>query len=222
MTTMDKVIVGISIACLIGAVLYQCMLAMRVKAGLAGEHKRVSKILRSYAKLRGAQVIDDAVLVNDGLSGWADHILIGYFGVLLVYDLTYPGIYSGKADDESWTVALDDSVGRIKNPFPIAGQCAGRVNTLLKKEGIKVTVERAAVLTGRGRKRTQTYVMSEDVVLLRNLRGYLNKTKFDEDRDVAIDKVAAALKAGLKQPEPVPEKQPETKPEQEKQPEQKA
>ena len=66
---------------------------------IENEKRKVSKRLRTFAAPRGFRVLDNVRLVSGGLSGWADHVLVGYFGVLLVYDLCYSGEYYGGADD---------------------------------------------------------------------------------------------------------------------------
>lgn len=185
---------------LVIAVVIAVYKVMRIRAGEAGEKKRVSKLLRSYAKPRGFQVLDDTVLISDGLSGWADHILVGHFGVLLVYDLCWSGEYFGTVDEENWVLRIPDK-GRFKIENPLrtaAPHCIGRINTLLKAEGIKLSVDTVAVITG-AKKKTTRCINAENIILITNLRKYLNKVKFEEDRDVNVDAVAAILKQALKQ-----------------------
>lgn len=80
------------------------------------ERRKVSRVLRSFAAPRGCKVIDSPVLVSNGLSGWADHILVGYFGVLLVYDLCYAGEYFGGLDEEQWVIADEGKRYSVPNP----------------------------------------------------------------------------------------------------------
>ncbi|MEM1485244.1 nuclease-related domain-containing protein [Oscillospiraceae bacterium PP1C4] len=172
---------------------------MRSRAGETDEKKRVSKLLHSFAKPRGFRVIDDAVLQFGGLSGRADHIVVGHFGILLVYDLCGRGTYYGKAEEDKW-VLVNESEGRrsIDNPLRSASaQCTGRIRILLKEAGLKTSIESMAVITASG-KETESSIHCEEVVQLNNLRKYLKKAKFEQDKDVDVNAVAAILAKALK------------------------
>lgn len=166
----------------------------------AAERKRVSKILHSYAIPRSFKVLDNATLISEGNSGWADHIVVGHFGILLVYDLCWGGAYYGGPEDEKWTLKVEGKgTARIDNPLRAhAGKCTGRINTLLKNAGMKVPVESAVVVTGIS-KDTVSYIKAENIVRVKLLRKYLSKTKFEQDRDVDVEAVTAVLTGALKQ-----------------------
>ena len=53
------------------------------KLGKEGE-KQVSRILRRYARLRSYKVIDDLYLPLYDKTTQIDHVLIGFFGILVV------------------------------------------------------------------------------------------------------------------------------------------
>ena len=97
---------------------------------IENEKRKVSKRLRTFAAPRGFRVLDNVRLVSGGLSGWADHVLVGYFGVLLVYDLCYSGEYYGGADDKQWIINDKGKRYAVDNPRIHAQQCSGRVITL--------------------------------------------------------------------------------------------
>lgn len=161
------------------------------------ERRKVSRALRSFAAPRGYKVIDSPVLVSNGLSGWADHILVGYFGVLLVYDLCYAGEYFGGPDEEQWVIADEGKRYSVPNPSRAAAQCSGRVLTLCRDAGHRVPVEQVAVITFNGKK-TISYIKSPEVIKMGKLRGYLNRARFDEDRGVNVEAVTAVLEAARK------------------------
>lgn len=161
------------------------------------ERKKVSRALRSFAALRGFKVIDGPVLVSNGLSGWADHILVGYFGVLLVYDLCYAGEYFGELGEDQWVIADEGKRYAVPNPRTAAAQCSGRVLTLCKEAGHRVSVEQVTVITFNNKK-TISYIKSPEVVKIGKLRGYLNGARFDEDRGVDVNAVTAVLEAAQK------------------------
>ena len=123
------------------AVMYMRVRQDRIKdlyAPTEEKKKSVSKELRGFALPRKNKVLDDVTVVSYGHTGYADHMLIGPFGVLLVYDLCTPGAYYGAVQDQKWTISNTTKEQRIQvdNPFIAADACSGRVITLLKKNGL--------------------------------------------------------------------------------------
>ncbi|MCI8649510.1 MAG: NERD domain-containing protein [Anaerotruncus sp.] len=168
----------------------------RVKIGEKWEHNKVARSLHRFALLCNARTLDDVKLVDNGLSGWADHLLISSFGVVLVYDLCYSGEYSGKADAEKWLVRIRGrGTWSIPNPRIQAAACVGRVNTLLKKAGIHLPVSYVAVLANTHRS-TVSFVRSDGVVKLRQLHSYLEQETFKKEYPVDVEEVLKVLKAG--------------------------
>ncbi len=193
MTFTDKIAWGSGIAVLAVALVVLIARLMRVRAGAAGQKKRISAALRRFAAPRGYRVIDDARFVMGPLSGWADHLLIGVFGVLFVYDLSIQGEYYGKPDDEKWTIsAAGGKRWAIGNPLLEAGRCEGRVRTLLKEAGIKVPVERAVVIACP-LKGSASHIPSDEVMVAKRLGAYLAKSKFETDRGIDVEKVFQVL-----------------------------
>lgn len=198
MTLADKIALGSGIAALAVALVVFAVRLMRVRAGAAGQKKRVSAALRRFAAPRGYKVVDDAKFIIGPLNGWADHLLIGNFGVLLVYDLGIQGEYYGKPVDEKWTVAAAGGKRwAVGNPLLEAGKCEGRVRTLLKDAGIKVPVEHAVVIACP-LKGSVSHIPSEDVMLLQKLGNYLGKGKFEIDRGINVEKVYQVLSGAKK------------------------
>ncbi|MCI8491548.1 nuclease-related domain-containing protein [Anaerotruncus sp.] len=158
------------------------------------EKRKVSKRLRTFAAPRGFRVLDNVRLVSGGLSGWADHVLVGYFGVLLVYDLCYGGEYYGANDDKQWIINDGGKRYAADNPRIHAQQCSGRVITLLREAGYRVNVDSVAVITVGGKK-TESFLKADNVIKLSKLGAYLGRGKFDEDKGLDVAKVAAVLEA---------------------------
>lgn len=197
MENFDKIAATIGLTMLAIAAAIFIVRLVRLRSGAEGAKKRVYKLLCSYASPRGYKVIDRPVLVHDGLTGWADHLVVGYFGVLLVYDLHFMGEFYGKADDKKWSITREGKRYEIDNPGIHAAQCTGRVRTLLRDAGIRVPVEFVTVLTAPA-KQTMSYVKSDAVVSFGRLRKYLSKTRFEEDHGTEIERTAALLEAALK------------------------
>lgn len=133
------------------------------------ERRKVSRALRSFAAPRGYKVIDSPVLVSNGLSGWADHILVGYFGVLLVYDLCYAGEYfggptrsSGSSRTKASGIRCPTRAGRRPSAPAGAHPLPGR--------GAPGAGRAVAVITFNGKK-TISYIKSPEVIKRAMLRG---------------------------------------------------
>lgn len=194
MTLADKIAIGSGIAALAIALVIFFIRLGRVRAGADGQKKRVSKFLHRFASSRQAKVMDDVKLISGPLSGWANHILIGRFGALLVYDLSIQGEYYGKPEDERWTVSASEGKRwAVENPLFEADRCEGRVKTLLKdRAGIRISVEKAVVIACplRG---AASYIPSEKVILYKNLRSYLEQSKFQQDNGIDPEQVYKIL-----------------------------
>ena len=161
---------------------------------IENEKRKVSKRLRTFAAPRGFRVLDNVRLVSGGLSGWADHVLVGYFGVLLVYDLCYSGEYYGGDDDKQWIINDKGKRYAVDNPRIHAQQCSGRVITLLREAGYRVNVDSVAVMTVGGKK-TESFLKTDGAIKLSKLGAYLGRGKFDEDKGLDVAKAVAALEA---------------------------
>ena len=161
---------------------------------IENEKRKVSKRLRTFAAPRGFRVLDNVRLVSGGLSGWADHVLVGYFGVLLVYDLCYSGEYYGGADGKQWIINDKGKRYAVDNPRIHAQQCSGRVITLLREAGYRVNVDSVAVMTVGGKK-TESFLKTDGAIKLSKLGAYLGRGKFDEDKGLDVAKAVAALEA---------------------------
>ncbi len=158
----------------------------------ADAHEKVSRALHRFAGPRKFAVLDDVKLAASGASGWADHILIGHFGVLLVYDMRFEGEYFGSPKDKEWTVMAEGQPKRtVMNPFPAAAQCSGRVITLLKEAGCGMAeVSTAVVLPGS---RNHLLIKSDQLIQASQLGGYLRRSKFAQDNGLDPQKAAAVL-----------------------------
>ncbi len=165
------------------------------------EKHRVSRRLKRFAAPRGFRVLDDVKLEANGQTGWADHILIGYFGVLLVYDIIFAGDYYGKPGDKYWSLGIPGQGRyRMENPLLQADRCAGRVLSLLHDAGIKLSSPERAVVITAAKRGVTSYIKSEDVVQFTELGKLLGRTKFQQDRDVDVEKVAEILAAAQADP----------------------
>ena len=186
----------------VAAVIVVVRIAYNWRRNEHSEKCRVSRRLKRFAAPRGFRVLDDVKLEANGQTGWADHILIGYFGVLLVYDIIFAGDYYGKPGDKYWSLGVPGQGRyRMENPLLQADRCAGRVLYLLHEAGIKLPSPEHAVVITAAKRGVTSYIKSEDVVQFSELGKLLGRTKFQQDRDVDVEKVAEVLAAAQASPE---------------------
>lgn len=185
------ILTGIILALLLLLIIQKLM---RIYGGEIREKKRISRILRRRAKLLGFEQLDACIFVTGSLKGWADHVLIGPFGVLLVYDLCWRGYYYGKADNPKWYIGeLDKPRFKIENPLhSIAPQCMGRVRTLLRDAVIRTQVETVVVLTQV--ERGKNGISAENVICTQDLGSYLTKSRFAQDNGLDTARALEVLR----------------------------
>ena len=159
------------------------------------KHSRIARALKNWAIPRGFKVLDDVKLVVEGRSGWADHLVVGHFGVLLAYELTVAGEYYGAPDDPKWRVKSRETWYTIENPPLHASRCVGRVRTLLHDAGIRGEVYRVAVADTS---KVSTYLEGlkcPEAITYDQLRDFLSKSRFEEDLGVDVAKVTALIQS---------------------------
>lgn len=158
--------------------------------------KRVSGILRGFARPRGYRVLDHVEL--EGI----DHVLVGYFGLLLVSDLPGEGVYYGELADSKWVCSdpperlergKDMRRQTIQNPLPAGERAIGLLRERLSKNGIyKLQMEHVAVISNRGSS-VQITGSKGKVMNLRGLSDLLSKSKYSADAGLDIPSLCAAI-----------------------------
>lgn len=167
-------------------------------AGPVGRDADCAKVVRklkSFAGDHGFTVIAPARLASGtGVTDF-DALLVGSFGILAVKSLGYYGEIYGNAQDKTW-VQTTPRHGRIPfaSPLEEAAADARRVREILFAAGIKsVMVETACVFPNSG---SQLIVpRSTPIYRMKEFSSLLLKDHFTDERNVDIEKVAAALRA---------------------------
>ncbi len=152
--------------------------------------KKTSAILRQYGTIRRFKVIDHLQLNDDKEIVVIPHLLIGYFGILLVSTLDRRGSYFGDAKSAKWV--YDDSKFKenIPNPYQENQQAILKIRSLLSKNKIyNVPIEQLIIYDSYAKK-SSCFVGSDVPVLrLSKLKGFLQKAKFDKDNGLDVEKI---------------------------------
>lgn len=167
-------------------------------------HKRVSGVLRSYARLRSFKVLDNVVLPAASGSGTVtiDHVLVGFFGLLFVTDLTLDGDYYGSVKEATWScttrqnadgTTLAEKVASLTNPLITNDRAREAALRVFSKNNIyNLRIESMAVAASSA---SVFYISGGEgkVTPLGKLRQVLDSTRFDLDNGVDVEKIANVL-----------------------------
>lgn len=168
-------------------------------------HRRVSGALRGYARLRSFKVLDNIVLPAAGGSGTVtiDHVLVGFFGLLFVTDLTLDGDYYGSVKEATWScttrgnsegTVLAEKVASIPNPLFTNDRAREAALRVFSKNGIyNLRIESMAVAASKA---SVFYISGGEgkVTPINKLRLALDSTRFDQDNGLDVEKIADVLR----------------------------
>ncbi len=165
-----------------------------------GAHRRISAALRRFASLRGYRVLDNLTLQTEKGPLQADHLLVGYFGILVVSDLCQSGDYYGKIDDPTWacnTRGTEENPGvrkgSVPNPLPEHRRFIEQMRSIFSKNGVyNISIDSLVVAADP---RTTLYITGrgDRVLTLGELRGFLGKNKYSQDNGLDVEKLCKLL-----------------------------
>lgn len=138
---------------LIALSIYLVNRSKQKKSGAWGR-KKVASILRNFAGIRSFKVINNVDLpLGDGRYTHIDHILIGFFGVMVLENRSEPGDIYGEARDKEWVSVVTSKNGserrkKFKNPVTLNQEHCEAVRKIFQQEKIyKVDIESYVVFT---------------------------------------------------------------------------
>ncbi|MEG2852239.1 MAG: hypothetical protein RR879_05225, partial [Hydrogenoanaerobacterium sp.] len=125
-----------------------------------------------------------------------DYIMVGFFGLLLVNAEVQNADYYGGEKDEQWAFVKKDVKTRFDNPLK-EGETAMELlrSSFAKNDIYSIQMEQIVVFTASFRK-TALYVKDTlPVVKVRKLGAFLDKTRFEKDNDVDVEKLCEIINA---------------------------
>lgn len=160
--------------------------------------KRVHRALSGFANIRKYRVLSDVQLGNVKI----DHIMVGYFGMLLVSDLAHHGYYYGKIDDSRWVCSdppemleKGETLNRVHigNPLPQTDEAMRILRERLSKSGIyKVQMESIAVIADKSSV-VQITGAKNRVMNIKGLSALLSHSKYSSDTGLDVDKICKVI-----------------------------
>ena len=165
--------------------------AHRKKLGIDGE-KQVAAKLRKVAGLRSFKVINDLYLPLYDKTTQIDHVLSGFFGLIVIETKNLGGEVYGEPKKKEWLHIMGKERHHFYNPLMQNQTHIDCIRHLLGKENIyNVNIESLVVFTNR--KVTLYIPKNLPIILLKQLPKYLRKERFTKDNNLDVDAVYQAL-----------------------------
>lgn len=180
----------------LGTLIVLIILIIVLNATKKGSKKLVSA-LRSFAGIRSFKVINDLKLpLKDDSFVVVDHILIGFFGMMVLKRYDFGGTVYGDIKDKEWvSVTTKDNIDkkiRFKNPVTENQEACEAIRKVFQKENIyKVDIESYAVFTNP--KAELSLQPNIPAMTLKNFKKLLSHSKYSDNGPVDVKKVYDAL-----------------------------
>lgn len=167
------------------------------KKGVDGT-KKVSRVLKRFAGIRSFKVLNDLTLKTAKKNVHIDHILIGFFGIMVVNTQNLPGSIYGDGRGKSWTHVVTKNSRETKTSFPNPllenQQAVDAVREVLSTNGVyKVNIESWVVFTRK--KASLNLPKGLSVLGIKDFKKLLKKSRYSADGNVNVPQVASLLSA---------------------------
>lgn len=165
-----------------------------IKLGKDGE-KRVASALKKYAAIRSYKVINDLYLPLYDKTTQIDHVLIGFFGILVVETKNLSGEIYGDPKKKDWLhimVKKNQVRHELYNPLMQNQTHIDCIRHHLGLENIyNINIESLIVFSAN---KVQLYIPKKlPIITFAKLKKYLRQPKYDKDMNVDVDKLYNAL-----------------------------
>ena len=162
-----------------------------VKLGIEGE-KKVSKVLKQFARIRSYKVINDLYLPLYDKTTQIDHVLIGFFGILVVETKNLSGEVYGDPKKKDWLHIVGTKKHKLYNPLLQNQTHIDCIRYLLGKENMySMNIESLIVFS---KKKVQLYVPNKlPIITISKLKKFLHKERFQTDNNFDVEKITNIL-----------------------------
>jgi len=156
----------------------------------ASAPKATARILAKFAFLRRFKVLSGIKTGDLEI----ENMLIGYFGILLVQTLGAKGDYYGTLSGGQWSVVFNDKKTQFDNPVLLLKRQEAALRTLLSQKKLyNIPIECIVYISNKSSKTTVSITNNGEILMPGKLAGYLDKTKFEKDLGLDVDKIAKAV-----------------------------
>ena len=167
------------------------------KDGTLGR-KKVASILRNFAGIRSFKVINNIDLpIGDGRYTHIDHILIGFFGLMVLESRSEPGAIYGQARDQEWVSVVTSKNGserrkKFKNPVTLNQEHCEAIRKIFQQDKIyKVDIESYVIFTDR-----KIQLGAQPTLPVMNLKKFkklLSHSRYSDNGPVDVPMVYEAI-----------------------------
>lgn len=163
------------------------------KLGIEGE-KKVAKILKGFSRIRNYKVINDLYLPLYDKTTQIDHILIGFFGVLVIETKNSGGEIYGDPKKKEWLHTIGSKRHYIYNPLMQNQAHIDCIRHIFGKENVyNLNIESLVVFTN---KKVNLYVPNKlPIIKVKKLNKFLRQDRFQQDNDVDVEKLYSILES---------------------------
>lgn len=181
----------VAAAILVLIALHQLKLWKIRKLGKDGE-KKVAKLLKRFAGIRSYKVINDLYLPLYDKTTQIDHLLVGFFGILVIETKNMKGEVYGDPKKKDWMHIVGGKKHSFYNPLMQNQTHIDCVRHWLGKEGMyNVNIETAVVFTNP---KLDLYVPNRlPIFRIKGFKKLLHQSKFDKDANYDVEKITTAL-----------------------------
>lgn len=166
------------------------------------QHK-VSGFLKKFAGIRGFKVIDGLKLKNGEDTVTIDHVLIGFFGMILLTDVNAVGFVYGDYKDDQWlSIQLDKdnqekSRSAFTNPVKASEKCNETMRKLLAANNLYKVGTEAYVVFGDSKAQLTNLKKKNGMPLMTfgQLKSLLGRDKYSADGPVDVKAIYDLLMA---------------------------
>jgi uncharacterized protein YhhL (DUF1145 family) len=165
-----------------------------------GAAAKTRATLRRFAGIRRFQVLSDVTVEKKGKTARIENLMIGFFGVLMVHTLGARGEYYGTLDGDQWYVVLDQKRTAFPNPVTEQEKAEAVLRSIFADNKLySIPIEHIVYISSKSKKTGLFITNSGEILTPGKLWDYLNKTKFEKDIGLDVEKVAKAIEgAGVK------------------------
>ncbi|MBR5485709.1 MAG: NERD domain-containing protein [Oscillospiraceae bacterium] len=164
------------------------------KNGVLGIN-RVNKLLGKFCSMHRYKLLTNVTLNNGKSTAHVDHVVIGYFGVLLFQNVQQRGEYFGDNSLDYWNIIDENGEKKqIASPFSEAVKSEEVLNSMLAHAGIyNVPVEAYVILSGDPEKTMYNGRKNSQILNIASLKKLLTNSKYEKDNQLDIEKIAALI-----------------------------
>ena len=189
-------ICGAAVALVLALILVRVIFAWNERRRGVDGINRTGRLLRRFAGIRRFQVLSGLSLPLRGKAVKIDHILIGFFGIMLVTVRNAKGTVYGGGRDKNWVQVVtkheQEKRGTFPNPIPENQEALEAVRqVLLDNKVYKIPIENYIVFANK--KAVLNIERGLPVMTFSQFKKLLKRAKYSDDGNTDVEQIAKLL-----------------------------